>query len=41
LLSPQKQADKYAPEIDFNSKIRIPVYIEKMIDLTDFIYENS
>ncbi len=41
LLSPQIYSDKYAPELDLNSKIRIPVYIEKILDLTDNIYENS
>ena len=41
LLSPQKEADKYWPEIDFNWSIRIPVYTEKWIDFTDHIYENT
>jgi hypothetical protein len=41
LLSPQIASDKYAPEIDLNTKIKIPVYIEKLIDLTDNIYEDA
>jgi len=41
LLSPQLESDRDAPELDFNSKIRIPVYQNKIIDLTDSIYENS
>ena len=41
LLSPQSYWDKYAPELDLNYKIRVPVYIEKLIDISDDIYENS
>jgi hypothetical protein len=41
LLSPQIQADRFAPELDINSKIKIPVYQEKTIDITDKIYENA
>ncbi len=41
LLSPQKAADKYAPEIDINSKIKVPVYSQKLVDLTDNVYEDT
>ncbi len=41
LAAPQVEADKYAPELNFNETIRIPVYQYKTIDLTPFVYENS
>ena len=39
LLSPQKESDLSAPELNLNS-ITIPVYQEEIIDLSDWIYEN-
>jgi len=41
LLSPQLTADLNAPELSFWSVIKIPVYQEKIIDLSENIYENS
>lgn len=41
LLSPQLAADTWAPDINFNWIIRIPVYQTKTIDFTDYIYDNS
>jgi hypothetical protein len=41
IMSPQIQADTKAPELDMNSLIKVPVYIEKTVDLTDSLYENS
>jgi hypothetical protein len=41
LFSPQIQADTIAPEIEWLSKIRVPVYQKKKINLSDFIYEDS
>ena len=41
LLSPQLESDKYAPEIEFNNKISIPVYQKQMVDFTNSIYENT
>jgi hypothetical protein len=40
LLSPQTQADNYAPTLGVNS-IRIPVYQKKELDLTNYIYEDA
>jgi hypothetical protein len=40
-MSPQIQADTKSPELDINSTIKVPVYIEKTIDLTESLYENS
>ncbi len=41
LLSPQLQADNLAPELDYDGIIRIPVYKEKIIDFTNYIFDNS
>jgi len=41
LAGPQIQADTYAPELNYNQVVRIPVYQEKVIDFTDSVYENS
>ena len=41
LLSPQFESDNSAPEINFNSEIRIPIYQVEIIDLTNSIYEDS
>lgn len=41
LLSPQKEADQYPPEIGLRNKIRIPVYQQRTVDLTPYIYEDS
>lgn len=41
IMSPQIQADTKSPELDINSTIKVPVYIEKTIDLTESLYENS
>jgi hypothetical protein len=41
LLSPQKESDKTSPNIDGLSRIKVPVYQEVKLDITDFIYENS
>ncbi len=41
LAAPQVEADTYAPELNFNGTIRIPVYQYKTIDLTSSVYENS
>ncbi len=41
LLSPQTQADRLAPQIGLNQKIRIPVYQSQEVDLTPYIYEDS
>ena len=41
LAAPQVEADTYAPELNFNGTIRIPVYQYKTIDLTASVYENS
>ena len=41
LLSPQLAADTTAPDLNFNSIIRIPVYQTKIIDFSDYIYDNS
>jgi hypothetical protein len=40
LLSPQIQADNYAPTLNVNS-IRVPVYQKKELDLTSYIYEDA
>jgi hypothetical protein len=40
LLSPQIQADNYAPLLGVNS-IRVPVYQKKELDLTNYIYEDA
>jgi len=41
LLSPQKYADTFAPEIWLSQKIRIPVYQEWEVDLTWYLYEDG
>jgi hypothetical protein len=41
LLSPQKESDKTSPNIDGLSRIKVPVYQEVKLDITDFVYENS
>jgi len=41
LLSPQKEADRLAPELLSSKTIRIPVYQTKKIDFTSMIYENA
>jgi len=41
LFAPQLEADTIAPELDWLSKIRIPVYQNKEIDLKNYIYDNS
>jgi hypothetical protein len=41
LLSPQIYSDTFAPQIGLNQKIRIPVYQQKRIDLTAYIYEDG
>lgn len=41
LLSPQNEADQNAPELIYSSKIRLPVYQEKIIDFSEYIYENT
>ncbi len=41
LLSPQLAADNFAPSLNYNSIIKIPIYQEKIIDFSDYIYENS
>ena len=38
LVAPQVEADEYAPELSMPS-IRVPVYQNKLIDLTPYIYE--
>jgi hypothetical protein len=40
LLSPQIQADNYAPELILSS-IKVPVYQKKTFSLLDYIYEDS
>ena len=40
LFSPQKESDNNPPELFFDSKIKIPIYQKKKIDLTEYIYEN-
>lgn len=39
LLSPQKEADVYPPEINISWTIRLPVYQKKTFDFTESIYE--
>jgi len=41
LFAPQIAADTIAPELDWLSSIRIPVYQKKEINLKHYIYENS
>jgi hypothetical protein len=41
LLAPQKEADIFAPELDLNQSIRIPVYQKQNVNLTDAIYEDG
>lgn len=41
VLSPQIEADRYAPDLNFNNSIKIPVYQKQTIDLTPYIYEDS
>lgn len=41
LLSPQKEADIYPPQIGLNQKIRVPVYQREVVDLTPYIYEDG
>ena len=40
LLSPQKESDNTSPELNLDS-IKVPVYLNKTIDLTPFVYEDS
>jgi hypothetical protein len=40
LLSPQLAADNFAPDLNFNSTIKIPVYQTRTIDFSDYIFEN-
>ncbi len=39
LLSPQAASDTDAPELLISSSIRVPVYLEKNIDFTEYIYD--
>lgn len=41
LVSPQIEADKNPPELTLTSKIKIPVYQKKIVDLTPYLYEDS
>lgn len=41
LLSPQFEADRTAPDITLGQAIKVPVYQEKTIDFTEYIYEES
>jgi hypothetical protein len=41
LISPQKWSDNYAPELNLNWNILIPVYSLKETDITPYIYEDS
>ncbi|MDQ7023639.1 MAG: hypothetical protein Q9M97_09180 [Candidatus Gracilibacteria bacterium] len=41
LFSPQLASDKLSPEIEGLGEIRIPVYQEKIVNLKQYIYENS
>jgi hypothetical protein len=41
LLSPQKEADKIAPEFEFNETISLPINRIKEYNFTYYIYENS
>lgn len=41
LLSPQFEADRTAPDITLSQVIKIPVYQEKTIDFSQYIYEES
>ncbi len=41
LSSPQREADTFAPELQFTWKIRVPVYQKKVIDLSNSIYDNT
>jgi hypothetical protein len=41
LSAPQTESDKNSPELSLDSKIKIPVYQKKKIDLTPHIYESS
>ncbi len=41
LLSPQLAADTTAPEFSFDWTIKIPVYQAKVIDFTDYLFDNS
>ena len=41
LFSPQIEADNNAPELGLSSKISIPVYQQREIDLTPYIYEDG
>jgi hypothetical protein len=41
LLSPQKESDTLAPNLQGLTRIRVPVYQQKEIDITEFVYENS
>jgi len=40
LLSPQVQSDTFAPQIWLAQKIRIPVYQQREVDLTPYLYED-
>ena len=41
LLSPQRASDQTSPDFEFNSRIRIPVYQERAVDFSDYIFDNS
>lgn len=41
LLSPQKESDNKAPEIDNFSALKVPVYQKKIIDVWEYIFEDS
>ena len=39
-MSPQKEIDSTPPELDY-STFRIPVYKERVFDLTPYIYDDT
>lgn len=41
LLAPQNEADNKAPEISNMISLKVPVYQQKVFDISDFIFENS
>jgi hypothetical protein len=41
LIYPQLESDLSAPELNFNSIFKVPVYQKKTFDLTAFIFEDS